>query len=136
MEKKNRNWRGNEINKVWFFCFSWGNKVFTYASKIIFSGFLLDSTPDNSFLINKKLYCFQKKKNIIFFTKQKITTPPPKKNIALFLHYLGDIRSESERSLIMEPSCRSPRWVAIAKDTGGVIMFTGFIGINGASGPM
>lgn len=113
--------------------------MFTYASKIIFSGFLLDSTPDYSFLINKKLYCFQKKKNIIFFTKQKITTPPPpKKNIALFLHYLGDIRSESEleRSLIMEPSCRSPRWVAIAKDTGGVIMFTGFIGINGASGPM
>lgn len=110
--------------------------MFTYASKIIFSGFLLDSTPDNSFLINKKLYCFQKKKTLFFLTKQKITTPPPKKNIALFLHYLGDIRSESERSLIMEPSCRSPRWVAIAKDTGGVIMFTGFIGINGASGPM
>lgn len=110
--------------------------MFTYASKIIFSGFLLDSTPDYSFLINKKLHCFQKKKKHYFFYQTKNYYPPPKKNIALFLHYLGDIRSESERSLIMEPSCRSPRWVAIAKDTGGVIMFTGFIGINGASGPM
>lgn len=114
--------------------------MFTYASKFIFSDFLSDSLPDNSFLINKKLYCFLKIQ-ILFSTKQKITTPPPEKNPqkkSLFLHYLGDIRSESEleRSLIMDPSCRSPRWVAIAKDTGGVIMFTGFIGINGASGPI
>lgn len=131
MEKKNRNWRGNEINKVWFFVFPEEIKCLHMHPKSF-----LDSTPDNSFLINKKLYCFQKKKKHYFFYQTKNYYPPPKKNIALFLHYLGDIRSESERSLIMEPSCRSPRWVAIAKDTGGVIMFTGFIGINGASGPM
>lgn len=58
--------------------------MFTYASKIIFSGFLLDSTPDNSFLINKKLYCFQKKKKTLFFLpNKKLLPPPPKKKYSI-----------------------------------------------------